>query len=976
MAGNYVVGTPYDRSYINGVFTEQYRINSANTDVPVYAFSQNINGTIMNFEIVSSTFSGQNYVYEEAPKPGNTFSLIYQNDNQGYGSANTGFFVHFREGKLTSSNFGITTPVPNEIIGVNNSGINNTDVWLWQLALDGTYDNLWTKVADIIGNNIIYNSLSNDVRNIYSVTSRDQDQIDLKFSDGSFGNLPVGNFQLFYRQSNGLVYTIHPDQMNGIVVQVPYYNKNGQRQTLTFTLALQYTVNNSSATESNASIQTRAPQSYYLQNRMVTAEDYNIAPLTLNNDILKVKSINRISSGISKYYDLSDVSSKYSSTNIFASDGILYKNTREQNFQFTFTNRNNITAVVNNQLASIVSSTALRSFYFDEYSRPDLSALSLTWVQVNKSNGQSRGYFKDSSSPQKVGLYSTSNLQYVVPGALVKFVPPSGKYFNSHGNLVSSQNSKTVNYIWTTVTQVYGDGSNSGKGALDDGTGPVVLSNTVDSLAIPVQVIPKFISVFSNTLNTEIIDLCVEKRNFGLSFIQSSRQWQIISDTNLDTVRSFDLTTQGNINNSSQDSSWIISFTWTGTSYKVRYRITDFIFSSDKQTAFYIDSTSVNYDFVTDTVVKDQVKVLSYNAAYTPSLAANTATGSIGKDFIWQIDSAIVESDGYIDPQRVNVSFYDYNNLGQILDPDAFNNIVEPDSIGDYGYKDKFVYFQYQSDGQTYKLVDHTMFAAFPTPADVNFTPNNGDLFYFYDPAYNVVNSYSTSTQHITYPWVYESSYFAFPGRDELNFQYLHNTGENRRIDPSKSNIIDVYVLTTAYDTDYRTWLSTGIGSEPVAPTSQSLENNYAATLEPIKTISDQMIFQSVKYKVLFGSQADYNLQATFKAVQSPTSTMSANSIKSSILSAINNFFALENWDFGQSFHFSELSTYVMNLLTPDVTNFIIIPKSGNFGSLYEIACQSTEILISGAIASDIEVIDAVTASQLNTTTITNSTGS
>ena len=34
----------------------------------------------MNFEIVSSLFSGQTYVYEEPPKPNSQFSFIYKND--------------------------------------------------------------------------------------------------------------------------------------------------------------------------------------------------------------------------------------------------------------------------------------------------------------------------------------------------------------------------------------------------------------------------------------------------------------------------------------------------------------------------------------------------------------------------------------------------------------------------------------------------------------------------------------------------------------------------------------------------------------------------------------------------------------------------------------------------------------------------------------------------------------------------------
>ena len=231
MAGSFSFGKPYDRQTINGILTEQYRINSANTDVPIYGFTKNIGGTSMAFEIVSSGFSGKTSIYEEAPRPANPLGLIYKNDNQGNGSNNTGFFAHFRQGTISVANFSVDTPVPNEIVGVNTTNINNTDVWLWQLDSNNAYSTLWTKVSDVIGNNVIYNSLSNDVRNIYSVTSRDEDQVDLNFADGSFGNLPKGNFRLFYRQSNGLTYSIKPEQMSGIVIDVPYYNKNNQRHT-------------------------------------------------------------------------------------------------------------------------------------------------------------------------------------------------------------------------------------------------------------------------------------------------------------------------------------------------------------------------------------------------------------------------------------------------------------------------------------------------------------------------------------------------------------------------------------------------------------------------------------------------------------------------------------------------------------------------------------------------------------------------
>ena len=66
-----------------------------------------------------------------------------------------------------------------------------------------------------------------------------------------------------------------------------------------------------------------------------------------------------------------------------------------------------------------------------------------------------------------------------------------------------------------------------------------------------------------------------------------------------------------------------------------------------------------------------------------------------------------------------------------------------------------------------------------------------------------------------------------------------------------------------------------------------------------------------------------------------------------------------------------------MNLLTPDITNFVIVPvnPNNNFGSLYEVACQNNEIFVSGATAANIQVISAITASQLDTKSIITSAG-
>jgi len=977
-------GKPVISSVINGISTEQYKINSNNADVPVFSFTKSIAGTTLSFELVSSTFANNNYIYEETPQLGNSLGIIFQNDNQGSGSANTGFFIHFREGTLSNASFSVSSPVPNELVGINVNNINDTDVWLWQKSLDGTtLQTLWQQVPALTGNNVIYNSLNSGQRNIYAVLTRDNDQIDLSFADGSFGNLPNGSFALYYRQSSGLTYSIKPEQLSNVSVQIPFTDSSGQSQLLTLILSLQYTVSNASGSESSDDIKLKAPQTYYTQNRMITAEDYNIAPLNVSPDIIKLKSINRVSSGISKYYELSDVSGAYSSTDIFATDGILYKEYNEGNFQFSFTTRNEIFSVLQTQLSTVIGSAGLNSFYLDQYPRVDLSYANLAWNQSNLLTNQTNGYFNSYTGPVSVGYLGTGNLSYISAGSLIKFVPPANNYFLPKGQLTNISDDTTKSYIWAQVVNIIGDGSNNGTGNLVTGVGPITMTGSIfgngqvinngslqspslsiPSSAIPQTIIPKFINILSYDIQTEIANLSLSKRNFGLSFDATTRTWYIIVDTNLDLLNSFSLSHQKDISNSNLDASWMVAFQWTGKEYNVRYRTLDYVFESAAQTAFFVDTSTKNYDFTNDTVVKDRIDVLSINKGPTPD------TISLGYDYSWQINSAVIESDGYVEPKKVLISFYDRNDNGQIDDPDTFNNIVSPDSNSlQTGYKDKFIYFLKSATGSTYSLYNGSIIAYPNQNAVVN--PIDGQKYYFYD--IDLIKIYSSSTNSYDTPSPY--LYFARSGRKNIKFHYIHNAANERRLDPSKMNIIDVYLLSSSYDSEYRSWLMSGTGTAPITPTSQSLENNYSSYLEPIKSISDEIVYHPAIYKVLFGGPAPTSLQATFKAVQSPTSTLSATSLQSSILTAINNFFAIENWDFGQTFNFGELVTYVMNIMTPDITNFVIVPKSTNnsFGSLFQITCQSNEIFISGATVSDIQILSSLTASELNATSIVSS---
>jgi hypothetical protein len=1002
MPGSTIFGAPYASDTISGIPTDQYKINTSQTGVPLYTFNKPINGVNMGFEVVSATFSGKNYVYEDAPTPGSPMGIIWRNDNKGAGSANTGFFMHFKQGTLGSSTFTVDNPVPNEIIGINATDINNTDVWLWQLNPDNTYNKLWTKVDSTTGNNVIYNSLNLDTRTLYAVTTRINDQIDLNFADGNFGDLPKGGFVLYYRQSNGLSYTISPNAINGLSLKIPYTNKNGQSQTLSVTLSLQYSVYNSAPAETDASIKENAPKNYYIQNRMITGEDYNVAPVTVASDILKVKSINRQSSGISKYFDLTDVTGKYSQVDIFAQDGMIYKQDSQLSFTVSFDTRNQAFGILKSQIEPIIADPSTRNFYLNKFPRPDLLNINLSWHLAQAESGQVKGYIQNlyDLTPQQVGYFSSNDAQYITPGALIKFQPPSGQYYLPSGKLTQQADSTTRTYVWSRVSSVTGDGSNSGLGLLNDGTGPITLTGFVAGGSIAVEVIPALVTNLSFALENEIVNQMVAKINFGLSFDRLTRNWFIVTDTNIDLVHQFNLIYQGDTTNQNIDASWQIAFQWTGTNYNIFYRKTDYVFESAEQTAFLVDDYKNNFDYVSNTTIKDKISILGintipnlgntwHNGSATPQtslgvngdfylnttdnvvsrkinglwviIPAGQTINELGKDHDWQIDSAVIENDGYVEPKKVLVSFYDSKNDGQIDDPDSFDIITDSQNpLVQTGYLGNFIYFQYSADGSRYSLVDASMFTAYPDETYVPSTPEDGQLFYFYSA--DVVKMYDATNLD----YILQTQYFVRSGRSGLKFHYVHNSGEEKRIDPAKSNIIDIYMLTSEYDTAFRMWLKDTTQTEPMPPSTTTLEDTYSQYLEPIKSISDTIIYHPASYKILFGSAADLGLQATFRAVKNNNLPVSDNDLKTRIIQAINDFFALENWDFGDTFSFSELSTYVMNIMTPDITNFIIVAKNGSsFGNLFEVSCQSHEIFVSGAQVSDIEIITSITPSQL-----------
>jgi len=964
MANNIEVGRSQGTDTIQGFTTDQYRLNTFSNDVPIFTFTKVVAGRNMAFELVSTTFKDREEIYEEAPVPGNQLGFIFRQDGKGAGSANTGFYMMFKQGSLELADFVIPVPTSNEKVSIDTDNINNNDVWLYSLGPNGEQQDLWVQTPSLSGNNIAYNSLANNIRNIYSVVTKENDRIELLFADGIYGNLPQGNFRTYYRVSNGLSYSISPPDMRGITIGVPYVNKQGVAHTLTVTLGLKYTVNNSSETESTESIRTKAPLTYYTQNRMITGEDYNLAPLSSSQDILKIKAVNRTSSGISRNFDIIDASGRYGAVNVFADDGLIYKEETEKTLSFKFSNRIDIINFIKNSIEPIFTQPDTYNFYITKFDKILFTDTNTVWEQVSTDVNNSTGYFKNSVNNQlyKVGpSYTTNSLRYLEPGSLIRFVAPQGMAFKN-GELVTANinDYSQTDRIWTKVIRILGDGTNAGRGRLANGLGPVSFSDLIPSGAIASRVIPKFVNNLPDALESEIVNIVNNNLNFGLRYNVDAREWRIILGTNLDLVTDFSLGRAGDSSNNNLDSSWIIAFVKEASEYVVRIRGLDYIFESLEQNRFYFDANEKTYDAKTGLVAKDTIKVLGINTD-------NQLINPLRQDFVFEVSDSIRFDDGYQSTSSIKIKFSDKDDDGVIDNPDAFEQVAGPDADL------KYIFFQEIIDptgSRSYQYVENENESTIKirqreTLVSLNDF-DNGDLVYFYDVDEDQVKRVNKSTNTFDL----ESRYKAVIGRSDLKFQYFHTASINRRIDPSVSNIIDVFVLPRSYDTEYRQFLTGGLTKAPEEPNSDALRIAYGQNLNAIKSISDEIIYHPVTYKVLFGKTAAPELQAQFKVVKNSSKNINDNDLKVRIISAINTFFDISNWDFGDKFYISELITYVINEVSPDISNMIIVPRQPNqvFGSLFEIQSREDEIFVSGAKVDDIEIVSAITAAEIRAT--------
>ena len=968
-------GNPAKSGVVNNIPTELYAIN--NTAIPSSAigFTATVGGNTMNFELANPDFNGASggnatvlgttgYFFEREPNPVNSWYIVYQNDGNGYGSANTGFFLFFKQGNMGFADYLLDLAIANRVIDVNVNGINQTDVWVQNVNTVGLVTTSWTQVPSVNGFNVIYNSLEKSIRNIYSVITRDNngaDQISLRFADGNFGNVPVGVIRVWYRVSNGLQYQIRPTDMGNLKFNFAYNDNLFNTYSIAFNTSLQYTVANSQATQSNQQIALAAEQVYYTQDRMVNGEDYNLFPLQ-SSLALKVKAVNRTYSGQSRYIDINDPTGFYQDLNVFATDGILYEesavNAQEivispgtPNLAYVI---ENIQPMIDGGANFVTAAIELQGFYYNYnpadpgYTFPRYTAPALYWKTTTNSTGSSTGSLQIGGVAQRLGSSATAG---------------SGEQYIAAGSLIQLKNAANET-AWYSVVSIVGDGTGlNNSGVLATGLGAVTISGIPEDLSTVTSICAPFQTTLTTAEQNAIASAMNAKMTFGIGYDQLSETWYVITNQNLSSSPVFNVSHAQDTTNTNADASWLLKVIYNVSVWVVQSRAQRYVFESVDQVRFFYSNTSKTIDQTTGKPQYDYVSVLGVNPAPLPPAPAP----ALGEDYLWQIYGQEIYPDGYADPSSVRVTFWSNINYPLPDDPDEFTIIVNPNVTPPV----KYVFFALYTDPEGYEYwqpVDisysriYSVPSAVPQPPSGNWTA--GELAYVISTGafYQYING---ALADVT------NEYKMRIGRNNISYLWKHYATYDQRINPAIMNIIDTYILTSTYDTNLRNWIATNgsANTMPLPPTTAEL-NSAFAYFEQYKMMTDQIIWHPVTYKLLFGSQAQPEYQVIFNVVKVPGTSYSDNEVRSLVKSQIDQYFSLANWDFGQNFFFTEMSTYIQMNLATIVATIVMVPTSGSakFGDLFEIIANPDEIFISCATVQNIVIVSSLTEAQLGIT--------
>tara|TARA_R110000764_G_scaffold119447_1_gene207169 strand:+ start:8383 stop:12801 length:4419 start_codon:yes stop_codon:yes gene_type:complete len=669
---------PVKTGSINSIITDLYELNTQINSPFVYKFKKSINGVSRDFEIVNADFEDNNFFFEKHPDPSDNFGLVHRNDGLGLSSANNGFFFMFKQGVLQSESFNFETPQENRSQTIAVAGINETDVYFQQVSTTGGVLSKWKKIPNTVGQTLQYNTLAKKSPNLYAIQNLGTGGITLQFADGNFATAPVGNYKAFYRASADERYSIQPDDIGNVVTNVTYENAKGEKYVLSVTSRLQTSINNSLPSETLEGIKERAPQAFYAQDRMVSAQDYQVLPLAKSNNIRKLKVTNKTHAGHSRYIDITDPTSTFQTTTTIAEDGALYKESSPQSYSFIIDGNNTAKEQIEKVFPTYLKNLELRDFIYSDFrskwieTQPNkfkLDQYGIVWKTLPKTTENDTGYmtetFTNVGSTSEVNVAKTS-LSLIQAGHMIKFVDPAD----------------ITQYKWVKIVSIRDNGRRVSSSTT--ATGPFALSENIREGWTGKEIITTLRSKFYEVESTQITTAIAKKQTFGIGYNPSSDTFFVINNNDMDLNRSFDIGNSADTSGNNRDRSWIMKFTYEPIDtlsfrYAVELRGTKYIFESYEDCRFYNINQNRIVDSFTGRAKYDTLELTTLNTQGQTQESfewRDTGTDFIG-DKWYSTKDGVNFDDIPLNARSVNYSQVEFNlntNFGLFQNGDTNSN--------------------------------------------------------------------------------------------------------------------------------------------------------------------------------------------------------------------------------------------------------------------------------------------------------------
>ena len=611
-AGTNRFTAPVKTGKVGGINTEKYNINTTIGSPISYNFAGQTTTGRKTFQVCNGNFTDNKFFFEETPNPINPFGMFYRNDGLGFSSADTGFFMLFKQGELSFTDADYTSPAESRIQDIPLPNINETDVFVQEVTTQGTVLNQWTKIPNTVGQTLNYNSQNLGTRNLYAVENLNNEGIRIKFPDGNFGNIPNGVFRIWHRQSDNERYSIKPANIQNASISLPYTNAAGENYSLTLTFSLQSSVSNSLPSETLQNIKTRAPQTFYTQNRMVSAQDYNVFPQSQSSNVRKLKATNRTHAGHSRFIDINDPTSTFQSVETYAEDGFLTKEISNLAYNIVIDQNNTAADVVTNVLPLYLKQPAMNNFVYDEMRRvwanyvpskfetQDLNAI---WKTLPVESQSTTGYITETFSTLDgttvVLKNNTERTRVFQENNFIKFVKSTDK----------SQ------YKWVRIVSVAANGALSS--GLSTSVGPFTLSEKIDDGWKAVEVIVGLRKSFTASESLAIQDAINSKKTFGVGYDVQLDGYYIIANENLQATGNFEIIHARAGAGLSNDASWLLLMKYSPVDniswkYSTTVRGLEYVIQSKADLKFYNIKSSKVVDYTTQ-AVQDTISITTLN---------------------------------------------------------------------------------------------------------------------------------------------------------------------------------------------------------------------------------------------------------------------------------------------------------------------------------------------------------------------------